>query len=326
MRVLVTGGAGYIGSVAGEMLLGAGHEVVVLDNLSRGHRSAVSKGARLVEGDVRDQAVVVPLLKENGIDCVMHFSASSLVGESMEDPGQYFDNNVIGIIRLLGAMRQAAVKRIIFSSTAATYGEPRQVPIREEEPICPTNPYGESKAISERILRWFETIHGFHFASLRYFNAAGASREHGEDHDPETHLIPIALSAVTGEVEALSVFGKDYPTPDGTCIRDYIHVRDLAEAHILALERLGDLPESVFNLGNGEGYSVLEVVQAVERVTGKPVPIRDAPRRAGDPARLVASAARARRLLGWKPKHASLNDIVGDAWAWKQRFPDGYGD
>ncbi len=326
MRVLVTGGAGYIGSVTAEVLGAAGHAVVVLDNLSRGHRSAVPPGARLVVGDVRNRELLEDLLRAERIECVMHFSASSLVGESMRDPGEYFGNNVVGMIVLLRAMATCGVGRIIFSSTAATYGEPQRIPITETDPIAPTNPYGESKAIAERILAWFREVHGIRFAALRYFNAAGASVAHGEDHLPETHLIPLALQAAAGEVEQLAIYGRDYPTPDGTCIRDYIHVLDLADAHILALEHLPQATECVFNLGNGAGYSVLDVVAAVERVTGRRVPIHDAVRRPGDPARLVASAERAQRLLGWKPRRAGLEDIVGTAWEWKQRFARGYGD
>lgn len=324
MRVLVTGGAGYIGSVASEMLLDAGHTVVVLDNLTRGHRAAVPREASLAVMDVRYQKEVTDLLARERIECVMHFAASSQVGESMEHPGDYFDNNIIGIVRLLEAMRAAQTHRIIFSSTAATYGEPSRIPIREDDPVQPTNPYGESKATSERILSWYQRIHGFHYAALRYFNAAGASVARGEDHTPETHLIPLALQAAAGRAAELGVFGTDYETPDGTCIRDYIHVRDLADAHIRALERLGHLPAPIFNLGNGEGYSVREIVAAVERVTDRSVPVRDLPRRPGDPARLVASAQRAREVLGWQPQHAAIDEIVGDAWAWMQQHPDGY--
>ncbi len=326
MRVVVSGGAGYIGSVTAEMLLREGHEVLVLDNLSRGHRSAVPDGAAFATLDVRRQALVAAELDKFGAECVMHFSASSLVGESMEDPGEYFGNNVVGVIRLLEAMAEARVGRLIFSSTAATYGEPIEVPITEEAAIAPTNPYGESKAICERILRWYEEIHGIRSIALRYFNAAGASERHGEDHDPETHLIPLALAAAAETRGPLSVFGHDYPTPDGTCIRDYIHVEDLAQAHILAIGAMERCRERVFNLGNGSGYSVLEVLQSIERVTGKPVPAQDAPRRAGDPARLVASSARAREVLGWMPKKPELDQIVKDAWSWMQRFPEGYGD
>ena len=324
MRILVTGGAGYIGSVTAEMLLAAGHSVAVLDNLSRGHRDAVPPGARLVIGDVRDGEQAAELMRRERIDCVMHFSASSLVGESMVHPGRYFGNNVIGVIRLLQAMQAAGVGRFIFSSSAAVYGEPERVPIVEDDAVRPTNPYGESKATAERFLEWYRRLHGLRYATLRYFNAAGASAERGEDHAPETHLIPLALQAAAGERAALQVYGRDYPTADGTCVRDYIHVCDLADAHIRALDRLDALERATFNLGNGEGYSVLEVVGAVERVTGCAVPVEDAPRRSGDPARLVASADRARESLAWVPQRGRLDEIVADAWNWKQRFPRGY--
>ncbi len=326
MKILVSGGAGYIGSVTAELLLDMGHAVVVVDNLSRGHRSAVPAGAHFIQEDIRHLERLAGILAEFSIDCVMHFSAASLVGESMRDPGEYFGNNVVGVIRLLEAMARTRTPRFIFSSTAATYGEPARVPITEDEPVRPTNPYGESKAICERVLAWYEAVHGIRYAALRYFNAAGASAAHGEDHEPETHLIPLALAAAAGEREELAIFGRDYPTPDGTCVRDYIHVLDLAAAHALALERLGDVRERVFNLGNGSGYSVMEVVRSVERVTGLAVPTRDAPRRPGDPARLVASAARAQAVLGWAPRHADLDGIIRDAWLWKQRHPHGYGD
>jgi UDP-glucose 4-epimerase len=326
VRILVTGGAGYIGSVTAESLQAAGHGVWILDNLSRGHRSAVPRGAPLIHGDVRDRESVGALLRRERIDCVMHFCAASLVGESMEDPGAYFDNNVVGMIHLLRAMVDAGTHGIIFSSSAATYGEPERIPIAEDHPVRPNNPYGESKLMSERLLAWFQAVHGIRFVALRYFNAAGATERRGEDHTPETHLIPLALRAASRDGQTLSVFGRDYPTPDGTCIRDYIHVLDLADAHIRALERLDTLPERVLNLGNGEGYSVMDVVRAIERVTGRTVPVHDAPRRPGDPARLVASSARARDLLGWSPSHPDLEGIVRDAWIWMQRFPNGYGD
>ncbi len=326
VKVLVSGGAGYIGSVTAEMLLRSDHKVVVVDNLDKGHRSAVPEQAVFCQEDVRNEKKILSILKEFEIDCVMHFSASSLVGESMKDPGEYFGNNVVGITRLLEAMAHGGVRRFIFSSTAATYGEPASVPISENSLVCPTNPYGESKAICEQILRWYQSIHGISFAALRYFNAAGASFAHGEDHDPETHLIPLALSAACGEMDKLSVFGCDYPTDDGTCVRDYIHVEDLAEAHILALQKLDSLQKNIFNLGNGSGYSVREVISSIERVTGRKVPFDDAPRRPGDPAVLVASADQARSLLGWEPKKPELDKIVSDAWSWKQRFPNGYGD
>jgi UDP-glucose 4-epimerase len=326
VRVLVTGGAGYIGSITAELLMKAGHDVVIVDNLSKGHRSAVPQGAKFIEEDVRSLGPIEAVLSDNKIECVMHFSASSLVGESMKAPGAYFANNVDGVRSLLDGMVATGVKGFIFSSTAATYGQPAEVPITEAAQVQPTNPYGESKAICERMLHWYREIHGINYAALRYFNAAGASREHGEDHDPETHLIPLALEAVNGERDALAIFGNDYPTPDGTCVRDYIHVEDLAQAHILAQTQLGDINETVFNLGNGSGYSVREVLASVERVTGKPVPTHDTPRRAGDPATLVASSARATKVLGWKPCKPALDDIIRDAWDWKLRFPRGYGD
>lgn len=326
MKVLVTGGAGYIGSVTAELLLRAGHKVVIVDNLAKGHRSAVPGEAKFYQEDVRNEGPIAAILKEQQIDCVMHFSASSLVGESMKDPGEYFGNNVIGVARLLETMARCNVRKFIFSSSAATYGEPATVPIREVSLVAPTNPYGESKAICERMLRWYQSIHRVHFAALRYFNAAGASYERGEDHDPETHLIPLALRAVTGELKELAIFGTDYPTTDGTCVRDYIHVEDLAKAHILALLKLGSLTDNVFNLGNGSGYSVREVVASVERVTDRKVPVKDAPRRPGDPAILVASSELAKHCLGWEPEKPGLDEIVSDAWSWKQRFPNGYGD
>jgi len=326
VKILVSGGAGYIGSITAELLLQQGHGVTVVDNLSRGHRSAVPAKARFIEEDIRNLERMKGILEEFAIECVMHFSAASLVGESMRDPGEYFGNNVVGVIRLLEAMARTQARRFIFSSTAATYGEPARVPITEDEPVRPTNPYGESKAMCERVLAWYEAIHGIRYAALRYFNAAGASPAHGEDHDPETHLIPLALAAAAGKRRELAIFGRDYPTPDGTCIRDYIHVLDLAAAHALALEKLGGVGERVFNLGNGNGYSVLEVVRSVERVTGRAVPTRDEPRRPGDPARLVASAARARAVLGWEPRHGELDSIIRDAWLWQQRYPNGYGD
>ena len=325
MRVLVTGGAGYIGSVTSEVLIEAGHEVTVLDNLSRGHREAVPEGAGFIQADVRDLETVRRAIRERRIECVMHFCAWSLVGESMKDPGAYFENNVVGMSRLLQAMVEGGAWGIIFSSSAATYGEPEEIPITEDHPRRPTNPYGESKLMCETMLEWYRRIHDLRFVSLRYFNAAGASEAHGEDHHPETHLIPLALRAASGEGEPLKIFGRDYPTPDGTCIRDYIHVLDLADAHVLALEKLNEIGGAFFNLGNGSGYSVLEVVETVGRVVGKRVPAVDAPRRPGDPARLVASSERARRILGWRPSRNQLERIVEDAWKWRQRFPRGYG-
>ncbi len=324
MRVVVTGGAGYIGSVTAHELVRLGHDVIVLDDLSRGHRSAVPTAARFVLGDHGDSRLLGEVLP--GTDCVMHFSAHSRVEESMERPGKYFENNVAKGVALLEAMRTAGVERFVFSSTAATYGEPERSPIDEDAPQLPTNPYGESKLMFERILEWYHRIHGMRSVRLRYFNAAGAIPEAGEDHEPETHIIPIALDVARGKRERLFVFGGDYPTPDGSCVRDYIHVRDLADAHIRALDRLDAIGTDYFNLGNGNGFSVREVVRAVREVTGRPVAAEDAPRRSGDPATLVASAAKAREVLGWQPRYTDLTEIIRTAWDWFQANPDGYPD
>jgi UDP-glucose 4-epimerase len=336
MRILVTGGAGYIGSVTAELLLTHNHEICVLDDLSRGHRAAVSSSVRLEICSTSDEARVLAIFREFRPDGVLHFAASSLVGESMRDPGLYFRNNVGGIVCLLEASVRAGCGRFLLSSSAATYGDPATVPIPEDAPTRPTNPYGESKLICEHMLEWYRKVHGLSFGSLRYFNAAGASPERGEDHAEETHLIPLALRAVLGLGPPLSVFGTDYPTPDGTCIRDYVHVLDLADAHLLALGRLGT-PGSVgrpagegdrlvLNLGNGSGFSVLDVIRTVEKVVGRAVPWQKAPRRPGDPPRLVASSERARQLLGWSPRYDSLHTIVETAYRWMERNPHGYGD
>jgi UDP-glucose 4-epimerase len=324
MRVVVTGGAGYIGSVTVHELLRAGHEVVIVDDLSRGHRSAVPPGVRLVIGGHGDRAVLDEVL--SGAGCVMHFSAHSIVPESMRYPGKYFRNNVADGLTLLEAMVDHGVRRLVFSSTAATYGEPDVVPIAESAPTRPTNPYGTSKLMFERLIEWYERIHGIRSVRLRYFNAAGAIPEAGEDHTPETHLIPIALDAARGRVERLEIYGDDYPTPDGTCVRDYIHVQDLARAHVLALDRLDDGVSGVFNLGNGNGFSVREVVEVAAEVAGRDVPTVVAPRRPGDPPILVASSEKARRELGWQPEHPDLREIVRSAWEWMTAHPDGYPD
>lgn len=321
MNVLVAGGAGYIGSVAVEELLKAGHEVVVYDNLSKGHRLAVHPDARFVEGDLADRDCLKSALQ--GCDAVLHFAADSLVGESMRDPGKYFRNNIGNALALFDAMRETEVRKIVFSSTAAVYGEPTRIPISENDPHLPTNPYGESKLAIERILRWYEQIHGFRYAVLRYFNAAGASERCGEDHSPESHLIPIILQVALGQREKLDIFGNDYPTPDGTCVRDYVHVIDLASAHILALGSL-DRGSCTYNLGNGLGFSVGEVVDVARKVTGHPIPVVMSPRRVGDPAELVASSDAIRRDLGWQPQHAKLEDIVASAWEWHRHHPNGY--
>jgi UDP-glucose 4-epimerase len=323
MAILVTGGAGYIGSVMVETLRERGFEVAVLDNLSRGHRAAVPPDVPLLVGDTGDTRFLDGVFAARSYEAVFHFAASSQVGESMRDPGAYFLNNVCGLAVLVEAMVRHGARRFILSSTAATYGDPPEVPIPEDAPARPTNPYGESKLICERMLEWFGRIHGLRWSALRYFNAAGASVLRGEDHLPETHLIPLALRAAsTGE--ALEVFGTDYPTPDGTCVRDYIHVQDLAEAHLLALQAMEKGPGGIFNLGNGQGFSVLEVIGAVERISGRRVPWHPAARRAGDPPRLVAASAKAVRELGWRPARNQLETIVESAWRWMESHPHGY--
>jgi UDP-glucose 4-epimerase len=324
MAILVTGGGGYIGSVMVEVLRGREIAVVVVDDLSRGHREAVAGDVPFYVGDISDTPFLRGVFREHPIDGVFHFAASSLVGESMRDAGAYFRNNVGGLLRLLEVMLEAGTRRFVLSSTAATYGEPSEVPIPETAPTVPTNPYGESKLTCERILHWMGLVHGLRWAALRYFNAAGASERRGEDHTPETHLVPLAIAAATGRRGPLPVFGLDYPTPDGSCIRDYVHVEDLAEAHLLALERMSTHPAEVYNLGNGTGFSVLEVLDAVHGAIGRPVPREAAPRRCGDPARLVASSSKARRELGWTPRRDRLQTIVETACRWAEAHPHGY--
>ncbi|WP_329135108.1 UDP-glucose 4-epimerase GalE [Streptomyces sp. NBC_00670] len=313
-KYLVTGGAGYVGSVVAQHLLEAGHEVVVLDNLSTGFREGVPAGAAFVEGDIRDAATWL----DSSFDAVLHFAAFSQVGESVVKPEKYWENNVGGTMALLAAMREAGVRRLVFSSTAATYGEPEQVPIVETAPTKPTNPYGASKLAVDHMISGEAAAHGLGAVSLRYFNVAGAYGEFGERHDPESHLIPLVLQVAQGRREAISVFGDDYPTPDGTCVRDYIHVADLAEAHLLALDAAAPGEHLICNLGNGNGFSVREVVETVRQVTGHPVPEVVAPRRGGDPAVLVAAAGTAREKLGWNPSRADLAGIVADAWRFAQ--------
>lgn len=326
MRVLVTGGAGYIGSVLNEELGRSGHEIVVLDDLSKGHRGAVVEGAEFVRASLLDREAVAEVVRRQRVDAVVHMAASSLVGESAEDPHKYFLNNVVAGITLLGVLVEAGVKRLVFSSTAAVYGEPERQPITEEFPLRPTNPYGETKLAIERAMRWYDEAYGLRYASLRYFNAAGASERFGEVHDPETHLIPIALQVAAGRRERLTVFGTDYATADGTCVRDYIHVTDLARAHVLALEALG-ARSRVYNLGcGGDGYSVKQVVEVAREVTGHAIPVEYGERRSGDPAVLVASSERIRTELGWRPRQQDLREIVSTAWAWLERHPDGYAD
>ena len=316
MRVLVTGGAGYIGSVVTEELVKDGHQVVVYDNLSKGHRGAVVDAAAFVEGDLLDADKLRQTLNDNRTDAVIHMAAFSLVGESVEKPAKYYQNNVVAGLVLLDTMRDCGVSRIVFSSTAATYGEPEKQPIVESDPTNPTNPYGESKLAFERAMHWYEKAYGLRYASLRYFNAAGASEKCGEDHDPETHIIPITLQAATGKRPHVEIFGDDYPTADGTCIRDYIHVIDLAGAHILALDVLSER-SAIYNLGcGGDGYSVRDVIETAKRVTGKEIPVRMGPRRAGDPAVLIASSDKIKSELGWQPQFQDLGVIIESAWKW----------
>ena len=321
MKVFLTGGAGYIGSVATAMLLDDGYEVTVFDNLECGHRAAVDPRARFVQGDLRDADVVLAAVKEAKPDAIMHFAAYALVGESMHIPERYYRNNVIGGLNLAEAALSADVPRFIFSSTCATYGQPESVPIRETTPQHPTNPYGESKLALEKALSWYSDCHGLTTTFFRYFNACGATETLGEDHDPESHLIPIVLQVALGQREAINVYGDDYDTPDGTCIRDYIHIVDLARAHVLALSQTSS---DVFNLGTGNGFSVKEVVEVCREVTGRDIPMVMAPRRSGDPARLVAAADKAHAELGWSPQFTQLKDIVSGAWQWHQRHPNGY--
>ena len=326
MRVLVTGGAGYIGSVVTEQLIGDGHEVVVYDNLSKGHREAVVEGAEFVHAGLSDADTLILTLKEHGIEAVVHMAAHSLVGESVEQPGKYYVNNVVAGLLLLEAMLANDVKRLVFSSTAAVYGEPEAQPIEESAPSNPTNPYGETKLAFEHAMKWFDRAHGLRFASLRYFNAAGATEHCGEDHDPETHIIPITLQAAAGKRSHVEIFGDDYPTPDGTCIRDYIHVVDLARAHIQALEALNE-GSRIYNLGcGGAGYSVRDVIDTAQRVTGKEIPTRFGPRRPGDAAILVASSDKINAELGWRPQYQDLGLIIESAWRWMETHPDGYSE
>lgn len=325
MAVLVTGGAGYVGSVAAELLLEAGERVVVLDNLSRGHRKAVARGAEFVEGDTRNRALLDKLLKQHGIQAVMHFAAFALVGESVQNPAIYFENNVSGSHTLLNAAVDSGVKQFIFSSTCATYGFPERVPLTEDLPANPITPYGLSKLMVEEMLDWYGKAYGLRYVALRYFNACGATEAHGEDHEPETHLIPNIFKAITGQSGPLKVFGGDYDTPDGTCIRDYVHVADLIDAHMKAAAYLRKGGASGhFNLGTETGNSVLEVIRAVERVTGISVPFETTARRPGDADALVASSAKARELLGWRPLKRDIEVVVEDAWRWRRAHPNGY--
>jgi UDP-glucose 4-epimerase len=323
MNILVTGGAGYIGSVCAEELINAGHEVTVFDNLTEGHRSSVDKRAVLVQADLSDGARLAQVLKEAKTEAILHFAATILVGESMVNPGKYFRNNVASGVNLLEAAVAARVKKFVFSSTCAVYGVPDHVPMTEELPLKPVSPYGESKLMFEKMLEWYQRIHGLEFVAFRYFNAAGASQRFGEHHRVETHLIPNVLKVALGQVPHCEIYGADYPTPDGTCVRDYIHIIDLAQAHMLAVE---SGKRGFYNLGNGEGCSVRKIIQTCERVSGRPIKAIEKPRRNGDPPRLVASAVKALKELGWKPKFPKIEDIVASAWEWHRKYPNGYPD
>ena len=322
MKILLTGGSGYIGSVTTELLCGDGHQVTVFDNLERGHIEAVDPRARLVVGDLRDPAAIRDAMRAVNPDAVVHFAAYALVGESMQNPMQYFENNLGGGLHLLDAMIRTGVKKIIFSSTCATYGQPEVMPMTEVLPQRPTNPYGESKLMFETALRWEQERRGIQPVFLRYFNACGATEKYGEDHEPETHIIPNVLKVALGQAKAVPVFGNDYATPDGTCVRDYIHIVDLARAHILALEKDVAGP---FNLGTGTGFSVKDVIETCREVTGHAIPLEISPRRPGDPACLVAGAEKAKTVLGWKPQYPDLKTIVQHAWNWHRAHPHGYG-
>jgi UDP-glucose 4-epimerase len=325
MKVLITGGAGYIGATAVRLLLKHGHEVTALDNLSQGHREAVPEKVRLVIADLSDRETLADLFRESKFDAVMHFAALALVGDSMKYPERYFRNNVTNSLNLLECCAANHVSRFVFSSTAAVFGDPQTPLIVESSTKSPLNPYGESKLQVEAMLRWFQQIHGVRYAVLRYFNVAGAWDGHGEHHDPESHLIPILLQVAMGKRPSVSVFGRDYPTPDGTCVRDYVHIYDLAMAHLLVMDALKEREALAYNLGNGNGFSVREVIEAARKITGHPIPTVEAPRRPGDPPVLVASSEKIGKELGWKAKYATLESIIETAWEWHRAHPNGYG-
>jgi UDP-glucose 4-epimerase len=325
-RILVTGGAGYIGSTVAAQLLELGHSIVAIDNLRRGHRGAVPPGAELIVGNVGDKKTLERAFSGAPVDAVMHFAALAEVGESMQIPEVYFHNNTFNTLRLIESMLEFGVSKFVFSSTAAVFGSPDRSPIEETAAKRPTNPYGESKLLVEQMLAWFHQIHGLRYATLRYFNVAGGNPERGEDHSPESHLIPRVLQVALGQHDRIKIFGDDYPTPDGTCIRDYVHVSDLAQAHVLAMGALEERAPLIYNLGNGKGFSVKEVVETARRVTGHAIPAEIEARRAGDPPELVASSEKIGRELGWKPKFAALESIIASAWEWHRTHPQGYGD
>ena len=323
MKIFVTGGAGYIGSICVEQMLEQGHQVTVFDNLTEGHLKAVDPRVKFVVGDLQKPEEIAAAIADAAPDAVMHFAANALVGESMVNPSKYFRNNVYGGINLLDAMVAAGVKKFVFSSTCATFGPPDRLPIDETLPQRPINPYGESKLLFEKILRWYDEIHGLKYVALRYFNAAGASEKYGEDHRTETHIIPNVLKVALGQKSQVEIYGTDYETPDGTCIRDYIHIIDRAQAHILAL---GAPDSACYNLGTGGGTSVREIIAMCEKVTGKKIPVVEKPRRPGDPPRLIAGSDKVKRELGWKPEYQSIEKIIESAWAWHTKHPNGYGD
>lgn len=323
MNILVTGGAGYIGSATAEALLKAGHAVTVYDSLVTGHRQAVPPEARFIEADLSDSHVLAETLTKEKVDAVMHFAAYIEAGESMKEPGRFYQNNVANSFALMETAIRAGVKRFVLSSTAAVY-QSSDEPLTEESPLGPTNVYGHTKLMIEQALDWYRQIHELHYAALRYFNAAGALPGRGEAHQPESHLIPRVLQVPLGQAEAASIYGTDYPTPDGTCIRDYIHIADLVSAHLLALDGLGERGRLIYNLGSGNGYSVREVIETARRVTGQRIPVKELPPRPGDSARLVASSERIKRELGWKPQHDNLHEIIASAWAWHKWHPNGY--
>ena len=323
MKILVTGGAGYIGSVVAQQLLATGHEVTVYDSLVKGYRAAVPQGARFIQGDVLARAALDAALEAETYDAVMHFAAFIEAGESMQQPGRFFRNNVMGSMTLIEAAVAHGVPRFVFSSSAGVYAS-KDTPLTEDDPIGPASVYGQTKRMIEETLFWYRRIHGLRYVALRYFNAAGAVEKRGEAHQPETHLIPLVLQVALGQRERVAIYGDDYPTPDGSCIRDYIHILDLASAHVLALEALDERPEMLYNLGNGAGYSVKEVIETARNVTGHPIPAVVTPRRPGDAAALVADASRIRRDLGWAPRYPDLRDIVASAWRWHQTHPHGY--
>ena len=324
MRVLVTGGAGYIGSIVSAELLRAGHQVIVYDDLSHGHRRALPEGAEVIIGEVGEREALRRVFQQHRPEAVMHFAALIEAGESMRSPERYFRNNTASSLTLLECMLQHDCKRLVFSSTAALYGNPERTPIQEDAALVPTNAYGESKLLVERMLAWFQRIHGLRYASLRYFNAAGGAGELGEDHQPESHLIPLVLQVAQGKRPSIAIYGTDYATPDGTCIRDYVHVLDLASAHVLALNALAARDQLIYNLGNGRGFSVRQVVEVARKVTGHAIAAEDAPRRPGDPAVLVASSEKICCELGWQPRYPELEQIVASAWEWRRKHPNGY--